>query len=106
MLDRRNFTVGAVSSRNIRVVKPIIYLQILKTYLDLNTSIEHTNNVTRSKAIPLHYRSRKNGIEIWVPSSPVKSISVGMTTPGSLLGIGLEVKVGINVNLMVTHFVE
>ena len=41
-----------------------------------------------------------------VPSSPVKSISVGITNPGSLLGIGLEVKVGINVNLMVTHFVE
>ena len=37
-------------------------------------NIPDTNNVTR-KAIPLHYRSWKNGIEIYALSSLVKSIS-------------------------------
>ena len=48
----------------------------------------------------------KKGIEIYVLSSLVKSTSVVMTIPSSSLGIGLEVKVGINVNLMSTYFVE
>ena len=50
-----------------------------------------------------HYPSWKNGSEIWVLNNPVMSISVVMTTPRSSLGIGLEVKVGINVNSKVNN---
>ena len=83
MLDSWNFSIGVVSLKTVKPVKLVIYLQTLKTYLDLKTS---TNNVT-SKAIPLHYRSWKKGIEIYVLSSLVKSTSVVMTIPSSSLGI-------------------
>ena len=85
MLDSWNFSIGVVSLKTVKPVKLVIYLQTLKTYLDLKTS---TNNVTR-KAIPLHYRSGKKGIEIYVRSysSLVKSTLVVMTIPSSSLGI-------------------
>ena len=58
------------------------------------------------KAIPLHYRSTKKGIEIYVLSSLVKPTSVVMTIPSSSLGIGLEVKAARGINAMMsTHFV-
>ena len=40
MLDSWNFPIGVVSFKTIKLVKLIIYLQTLKTYLDLKTSTE------------------------------------------------------------------
>ena len=105
MLDRWNFPIGVLSLENIKVVKLIIYSQILKTYLDLKRSTESTLTMSLGR-LPLHYHSWKKGIEIYVLSSLVKSISVVIIIPSSSLGIGVEVKIGINVNLMSTHFVE
>ena len=106
ILDRWNFPIGVVSLKTIKLVKLIIYLQTLKTYLDLKTSAESTLTMSLERLFdPLHYRSWKKGIEIYVLSSFVKSTSVVMTILSSSLGIGLEVKIGINVNLMSTHFV-
>ena len=109
MLVSWNFPIGVVSLKTIKPVKLIIYLQTLKTYLDLKTPTESMLTMSLGiRTIPLHYRSWKKGIgkrEIYVLSSFVKSTSVVMTIPSSSLGIGLEVKVGINGNLISSHFV-
>ena len=108
MLDSWNLPIGVVSFKTIKPVKLIIYLQTLKTYLDLKTSTEST--LTMSLVRLFHCIIVLGKIKelkySYVLSSLVKSTSVDMTIPSSSLGIGLEVKVGINVNLMSTHFVE
>ena len=42
MLDSWNFPIGVVSLKTVKPVKLVIYLQTLKTYLDLKTSTEST----------------------------------------------------------------
>ena len=49
MLDSWNFPIGVVSLKTVKPVKLVIYLQTLKTYLDLKTSTESTLTMSQGR---------------------------------------------------------
>ena len=63
MLDSCNFPIGIVSLKTVKPVELIIYLQTLKTYLDLKMSTESTLKMSLGRLFQCIIVLEKKGIE-------------------------------------------